>query len=204
MEVKVTLTLLEEALGMSPSDPKVQEKYISSFAPDAKSAREEVEQYGVDFVVEKGKTVFPKENGVPFLYDYQIKGMFKDSCGMLRMVQGTESEKLKAYKKRIDGLVFVEPRKILIDTRGGKIGDCQRPLRAMTMQGERVSLANSETIPAGSTLSFTVRLLDPGLMDAVVEWLEYGKIRGLGQWRNSGKGKFSYHIDGIEDGGKEI
>lgn len=29
-------------------------------------------------------------------------------------------------------------------------------------------------------------------MDAVREWLDYGMLRGLGQWRNSGKGRFTW------------
>lgn len=29
-----------------------------------------------------------------------------------------------------------------------------------------------------------------------MEWLDYGKLRGLGQWRNSGKGRFTYEILG--------
>jgi hypothetical protein len=29
-------------------------------------------------------------------------------------------------------------------------------------------------------------------MNAVKEWLDYGELRGLGQWRNSGKGKFKW------------
>ena len=63
---------------------------------------------------------------------------------------------------------------------------------AQTAQGERISLANSETIPAGATIEFTVQCLVDGDMDAVVEWLNYGKLRGMGQWRNSGKGRFNW------------
>jgi len=29
---------------------------------------------------------------------------------------------------------------------------------------------------------------------ALREWLDYGKLKGFGQWRNSGKGRFSYEI----------
>jgi hypothetical protein len=28
----------------------------------------------------------------------------------------------------------------------------------------------------------------------VEEWLEYGELRGLGQWRNSGKGRFTAEV----------
>lgn len=155
-------------------------------------------------VADKGMTVFPRnENGEPVLYDYQIKGFFKDSCGMLARVGGktetgkkravNESGKLSAYKKVIDGLIFPQPRMIPIKV-NGKIGDCQRPLRAQTAQGERVSLANSEEIPAGSTCEFEILLMDESLENAVLEWLDYGVLRGIGQWRNSGKGRFTFDI----------
>ena len=193
-EIRVRLTLTEEALGMTPSDPNVHEEYIASKAPDAKSMEEEIEAMGVEAVVEKGMTVFPKlEDGTPFLWDYQIRGMFKDSCGMLRRVTGTESSKMKNYKKAIDGTIFVNPRRIPIKM-NGEFGNCQRPLRAQTPQGERVALANSETIPVGSSVEFTVVLLNDSDDKYVKEWLEYGKLRGLGQWRNSGAGRFTYEI----------
>ena len=165
---------------------------------------DEVAALGADAVADKGMTVFPRnENGEPVLYDYQIKGFFKDSCGMLARVGGktetgkkravNESGKLSAYKKVIDGLIFPQPRMIPIKV-NGKIGDCQRPLRAQTAQGERVSLANSEEIPAGSTCEFEILLMDESLENAVLEWLDYGVLRGIGQWRNSGKGRFTFDI----------
>jgi hypothetical protein len=58
------------------------------------------------------------------------------------------------------------------------------------MQGERVTLAMSEECPASSTISFTVSCLSGDHVAAVREWLNYGYLRGLGQWRNSGRGKF--------------
>ena len=192
-ELKVKVTLVEEMLGTASGDPNIHEEFIASKAPDAMSREEEVEALGADEVVRKDKTVFSRdENGTPILWDYQIKGFFKDACGCLRKVSGSESSKCKAYKKQIDGLIFVEPRKIPI-VFDGEVGDCQRPLRAQTAQGERVALANSETVPAGSTLEFTVKMLcdDTKLVE---EWLDYGKLRGLGQWRNSGKGRFEYEL----------
>lgn len=76
----------------------------------------------------------------------------------------------------------------------GEITECQRPLRAQTAQGERVSLANSEQIPAGSTCEFEIVLLDDSHEKVVREWLDYGALRGIGQWRNSSKGRFAYEI----------
>ncbi len=110
---------------------------------------------------------------------------------MLRKVSGTESSKCKAFKKEIDGLIFVKERQIPLHF-DGDMGKCVRPLRASTPQGERVALASSETVPAGATLEFTIQCFVPGDMDMVREWLDYGEFRGLGAWRNSGKGKFTW------------
>ena len=191
-EMKVKLTLTEEILGTASNNPEIHSEFIASKAPDAKSREEEIEAIGVDAEIEKGMTVFPRNaEGQPIMWDYQIKGFFKDACGMLRKVTDSKSSKIKAYKKEIDGLIFVQEREIPFQF-DGKIGNCQRPLRAQTAQGERVSLANSETIPAGTTLEFTIECLVDSDMAAVREWLDYGRLRGLGQWRNSGKGKFQW------------
>lgn len=191
-EMRVRLTLLEEILGTASNNPEIHRDFIAGKAPDAKSREEEIEAIGVDAEIEKGMTVFPRNaEGQPIMWDYQIKGFMKDACGMLRKVTDSKSSKIKAYKKEIDGLIFVQEREIPFQF-DGKIGNCQRPLRAQTAQGERVSLANSETIPAGTTLEFTIECLVDSDIDAVKEWLDYGKLRGLGQWRNSGKGKFRW------------
>ena len=190
MRVRVTLT--EEMLGTASNNPNIHSEFIASKAPDAQSRAEEIASIGAEAEMEKAMTVFPRnEKGEPIVWDYQLKGFMKDACGMLRKIKDKESSKLKAYKKEIDGLIFVEERQIPI-VLAGDIGDCQRPLRAQTMKGERVTLANSETIPAGSTLEFTVVCFDDKDMKLVCEWLDYGVWRGLGQWRNSGKGKFTW------------
>lgn len=202
--IKVRLTFIEPLLGTWPANQNVAREYIASKSPDAATIEDEVAALGADAVADKGMTVFPRDpNGNPILYDYQIKGFFKDSCGMLGRIGGktesgkkravNESGKLTAYKKVIDGLIFVSPRQIPL-TLNGQIADCQRPLRAQTAQGERVSLADSEEIPAGSTCEFEISCLDDAHEAAVLEWLDYGKLRGLGQWRNSGKGRFTYVI----------
>jgi hypothetical protein len=193
------LTLTEEALGSASANPEIHREYIASKAPDAESREEEVARLGVDAVDEKGRTVFARTaDGHPMLWDYQIKGFFKDSCGALRRADDYKSKSLKAYKKEIDGLIFVREREIpwMLDgiyvdmhKRGG-VGICERPLRAETMQGPRVALASSETVPAGCTLTFHVTFLKDSLVPYVEEWLDYGCLRGLGQWRNSGKGRF--------------
>ena len=193
-KLKVRLTLTEEALGTASGDSDVYRTYIASKAPDATTTEEEVESLGVDAVVEKGTTVFPKmPDGTPFLYDYQVKGFFKGAAGFLRKADGTLSKKLTAYKKAIDGLIFIDERKIPFNIPSGeKMGYCQRPLRAQTAQGERIALAMSETVPAGSTLEFTITVLQKDLTPTIKEWLNFGVLNGLGQWRNGGKGRFTW------------
>lgn len=190
-EIKVRVTYTEELLGTCPANPELYDDFIAANAPDAPSRTEEIEALGVQEVKEKGITVFMKdENGNPFTYDYQWKGYFKDCCGMLRRATGLKSAKLTAYKKQIDGLVFLKERKVpLIMPEGGEIGCCQRPLRADTLQGPRVALAYSETVPAGTTQEFTIIILNDSLEALIHEWMDYGILHGTGQWRNSGKGR---------------
>jgi hypothetical protein len=74
----------------------------------------------------------------------------------------------------------------------GNIDYLQRSLRAMTAQGPRVSLAKSEVLPEGTTFSFTIEVLDnsPLKEEHIKEILSYGVLKGLGQWRNAGYGRF--------------
>lgn len=100
-EIKVRLTFTEPILGTSPADPDIYRKFIGSKAPDAASVEDEVASLGADTVAEKAMTVFPRlDDGTPYLYDYQIKGFFKDTCGGLRKVKGTVSEKIRRTKRR--------------------------------------------------------------------------------------------------------
>lgn len=199
--IKITLT--EEILGTSPNDKEIYDTYIGSKAPDAATREEEIASVGVEEYIERGTTVFPKtDDGIPFMWDYQVKGFFKDACGMLaRVVEKdekgkkkkglTESARLSSYKKVIDGLIFVFPRKIPY-IYNGEIGICQRPLRAQTPQGERIAISSSETLPENTQLVMEIRMLTDDVEKVVKEWLDYGELRGLGQWRNSGKGRFEY------------
>lgn len=140
------LTTIEAMLGTASNNKELHSEFIASHAPDAPSREEEIEAVGVEEVIEKGMTVFSRnKDGKPILWDYQIKGFFKDACGVLRKVKGTKSSKIKAYKKEIDGLIFVQERQIPVQT-AEEMGSCQRSLRANTPQGERVGLANSKGI----------------------------------------------------------
>lgn len=207
-KLHVRLTFTEPVLGTWPSNQNIAREFIASKSPDAASIEDEVAALGADAVADKGMTIFPRDaEGRPVFYDYQIKGFFKDACGMLSRLGGkteagkkkavNESGRITAYKKVIDGLIFVQPRMIPLVV-NGEMEECQRPLRAQTAQGERVSLANSEEISAGSRCEFDVLCMDDSHEAAVREWLDYGALRGIGQWRNSGKGRFTYTAYEVE------
>lgn len=201
-EMKVRITFTEPVLGTKPSDPEIHSTYVASKAPDAKSIAEEVAAHGVEAVEEKGKTIFDKmEDGTPYLWDYQLKGFMKEAARTLKKVTGTKTSKATAYIKTVDNFVFVfgpyrDRERVLplympmdLDLLAT---DCQRPLRAQTMQGERVALAHSEEAPAGTYFECTIECLRDADMALVREWLDYGRYKGIGQWRNSGLGRFKW------------
>lgn len=197
-EIKVRATMIEELLGSQPGNPELHKTYIASKAPDAKSKEEEIAAMGVEEFEERAMTFFHRnEDDIPCLMNYQIKGFFKSAAKVENDRTGSNLKKLTAFKKKIDLFVFVSgvdgSRFLPITIPEGKsIGTCERTLRAQTMQGERVSIAKSESVPAGSTVEFVVTVLDDSLLEYVKAWLDYGKFNGLGQWRNSGKGSFTW------------
>jgi hypothetical protein len=144
-------------------------------------------------------------------------------------VEGTESSKLKAYKKVIDGLIHIKERKqYLTLPEDAEVGRLSRPLRCETAQGPRIAIATSETVPPGTTLEFTIifpkpvekkakKADDPNKKTAkkpetekktkseydveacIREWLDYGCQHGTGQWRNAGFGRFTWEEIKVED-----
>lgn len=196
----VKLTLTSEMLGTVPKNRDLYRDYIAGKAELPKEVvAEELESVpdpGPGKDEESGWTGFHTDAEGAFIYDYVIKGFFKDVCGMLRRAAGTHSKRLTAYKKVIDGLVFADPRKIHFRLpEGAEIGVLERPLRAQTAQGERVALARSDTVPAGTVLHFSVSVIGNQVTAALLrEWFSYGRRRGLGQWRNAGYGTFTYTL----------
>lgn len=191
--MRVRIEFTEPLLGTLAGNKELAEDYIASKHPDEPQEDEIEAIANIDEELANGSTVFNSDDDGRFLWDYQIKGFFKDACSMLRRVPGTRSKKMVAYKKIIDGLIFPGPRKIYINL-SGETTFTERPLRAQTAQGERIALARSETAAIGSSIEFDITCLDKKLEKNVIEWLDYGAIRGLGQWRNSGMGRFKYEV----------
>jgi len=209
--LNLNVTLREEMLGMRSGNPDVATEFLKKKfggeekipADVARTAEEEQEL--IEEGTEKGTTVFPRDAaGNPILFDYQLRGAIKDwIAGMLETGwkgkggPGTKGWNPWNYKKHVDSCIFVRPRQIILHIpEGGEMGLCERPLRATTMKGDRVALARSETVPVGTTFAAEIHLLRPQLEVDVREIIEYGATyRGLGQWRNSGKGAFDYTLE---------
>lgn len=210
-ELRIRLTFINDLLGTMPSDPSIFDNFVVDREKAAKSGLDIEDNVKEEMVaIENGAnpenkqiTIFPKtENGEPFLFDYQIRGFFKEAAKFLNKVPGTLTSKQKAFLKTVDGMVFIKDRQNVIDLKGCNISYCERPLRASTPQGDRVALSKSEAIPAGSTVEFTVQTMVEEHLKLVLEWLEYGQYHGTGQWRNSGAGRFKYEV--LDSKGKVI
>ena len=190
---KYKATFTEGLLATKPNDDAVHETYVAAKRAEGVQQDElDAESRAIADVerLEKGTTVFHRDaDGNPIVWDYQVKGFLKDAIKALRRDPKSACAALKNDKGVIDGSVFVKPRQIILHLpKGAIIGTCQRPLRAQTMQGERVALAQSEEAPAGTTMEFSVLTLAPGLDKALAECFEYAQLRFMGAWRNSGKG----------------
>lgn len=185
---KIKITFTEPLLGTVGSKDAWAEHVATDVTPEVLD-----EEMDTIPEIEAGVTGFHTNGNGPFLYDYVLKGFFKDACGMLGRAPDSRSSKLKAYKKVIDGLIFVTPRQIDLHTTGD-LGMLERPLRAQTAKGERVAIAKSQSAPAGTWIECTVTSLGGVDEKQLREWLDYGALRGLGQWRNGGYGRFVYEI----------
>lgn len=196
-KMHVQLTFVEDLLGSWPADEDLLTRFIASKAPAPWLGDEESEvakeAEHSEEVVEGNYTCFPNDEKGLFLWNYVIKGALKEAGNTLKDALG-----IKNLRSKIDNYVFIRPRRIYL-TRNGKIitepdDVLERPLRAMTMQGPRVTLAGSERLKAPVTITFTIELIKNKevTMDTIRTLLDYGKFKGIGQWRNGGFGEFEW------------
>jgi hypothetical protein len=172
---------------------------------------------------DKGVTVFrrydvaTKEAGKSglILLDYMGKGFLKEAGEAM----GIDEKSVWGLRSKLDKWLFIgkfEGRKFKADRylpimRDGKQvmepdGVLERPLRAMTMQGPRVTLAASEYVNAGASLSFHITILPLAetakvkiTEEAIKEWVEIlGQLCGLGQWRSGGYGRFEAVVTSVK------
>jgi DNA topoisomerase VI subunit B len=199
---KVVISLTEPMLGTVPKRKEVYSDYIATKAAEhaekqeafadgnpttaagaAQRAAEEVET--VQDIEEKGWTGFHTDEDGPFLYDYAIKGYL---CEAARTVK--EHGSIKQLHDKFKRYVFVKPRRIRLP----KIADkpLERPLRAMTAQGPRVTVTRSDVVEAGADITFELVVFNGGgiTLPVITDVLSYGELMGLGQWRSGGYGRF--------------
>lgn len=205
-----TLTFTGPVLGTTPTNAQIFTDYVVAKAIEngVNGVADEWDTAPTSLDIDRdlrGLTGFHRDNrGQPSLVNYQIRGYFKEAAKHLRRDTSSLSHAMKAYSQVITGQVFVngpgDNPKIIPFKLSGPITVLERPLRASTPQGERVSLTSSQCIPAGSSLSFQIKVL----ADKVVtekhlrEWLDYGENLGLQQWRSSSYyGTFQYELERI-------
>lgn len=219
----VNITFIEPLLGSLNNNVNVFSEFTAAKAPTPEKSTEEIgaiagemTQEEIEEQIDKQTTVFPrhpKDKGNNcFCYDYQWRGFFKEALAL-----GTEigEEAVKGLskwtvKKTVDSMVFITERRIDFVGEDGKpiveVKQLERPLRAQTMRGERICLARSEIIPAGTTLQFHLKWLENKntkstqkvTEDALVWALNYGALKGFGQWRGGGYGRFTYTIEEVD------
>ncbi len=143
-------------------------------------------------MLEKGTTAFHKLDGKPIYYDYMVKGFLKEAGQVFNGLRN-----VKNLRSKIDNLVFVAPRQItLIVPAGAEIDFLERPLRAMTAQGPRTSLARSERLPEGTSFECKLEVYNGPISEPLLrDLLSYGARKGFGQWRNGGYGRFEFELE---------
>jgi hypothetical protein len=183
----VTIQLTEPLLGTIPKREGVYTEYIATKAPEPPAD----ETPPVDLDEEgKGWTGFYLgPDGEPLLKDYQIKGFLKEAGNTLKTQVG-----IKALRSKIDNQLFVFPRSIPL---GPVAGALERPLRAMTMQGPRVTVVRSDYVDVDTQFGVEIHVLDGSEIKeaTLATLLDYGAYYGLGQWRNGGYGRFVYTLE---------
>ena len=205
--MKVRIKGTSRLLGSVTSDKEVYSNFLTTKTKtddELRKAKEDIKNLpdeAAQEFIEKQTTCFYREDGSLILKAYQIKGFIKEAAKALK-----SQIKLASAVSKIDNLVFVNPRNIYLTRNGERIknpdGIIERPLRAETMMGPRVSLAKSEYIDEGWEAEFTIHILEnegttksskvsSEMLESI---LEYGAYKGLLQWRNAGNGSFETEI----------
>lgn len=184
-EFAVTVQLMTDLLGTCPKNKSVYKTFIATKAPNPDP---EGEALTIEECEEKGWTTFHKDAKGPFLYDYAVKGFLCEAARTLK-TWGTIKQLQDKYKRYVfvygeDGSRFV--RLPAIDAE-----PLERPLRAMTAQGPRVTVTRSDVVKAGAKLDFRIKVIEgSGITETCLrEVISYGELIGLGQWRSGAFGR---------------
>jgi hypothetical protein len=194
-------TFINELLATLPGDPELAESYVLSKHPSDLPQEDEREALSAEEELERVTTVFSKtENGNSHLWDYQVKGLFKEACCAMidsEMFTKDELKNLKltqwTYKRSIDLMVFTKPRIIpLYLPKNAEITVRSRTLRKESMKGGQTAIVRSESAPPGTYIEFAVLCMNNKHEKFIEQWLTYGELHGFGQWRNASHGAFTF------------
>lgn len=208
----LTFEFTQPVLGTIPKDRNVFENFIMDqaktemekdrAAEDADRVPEEMESRG-------WTGFYEDELGRPILMDYQFKGFLKNAGNIMKGIVGSRTVAVKPKKgeedtgktknevgiknlrSHIEQTVFVSPRQIVLADKPDDV--LERPLRAMTMQGPRVTVVRSDMINPGRRYDLEISVLKDSVVTEKVirDLLSYGEQSGLLQWRNGGYGRFA-------------
>lgn len=192
----VKLAFMAAVLGSQPGRDDPASKFIRDRAreenPSLEIPAEEVQSLPQE--VAKGTTCFYRDNnGNVCFKNYQVLGMLRAAATSLNGLGG-----VNGLRSRVAAQVKVTPVTITTGVPECQLTILERPLRGMTAQGPRTSLARSELLAEGAKLEFFVELIQlpkfhfpEELLKAL---LDYSSMQlGLGQWVNSQiYGRFTY------------
>jgi hypothetical protein len=199
----LTIKFTSEVLGSQPGRNDPASKFIRDRTraehPEVEVPPEEIESLPVE--INKGTTgFFRSRNRKNVVFkSYQIKGMLKEAASQLNGI-----DNIKNLRSKVESTIFINPVDIPVEGVSVKdIGILERPLRAMTAQGPRVTLARSETIPSGGTLKCRMTVYQLPKFSAseslLRDVLDFSRTLGLGQWRNSNVyGQFDYKLSKLK------
>jgi hypothetical protein len=132
--------------------------------------------------------------------DVQVRGFFKDAFSFiakenkwLTKKDGSNYSGGEHYRKFIgERIAFKSIYFNFLDEIDMDI--YERPIRVMTMQGPRVSLASSERIKAPQRVIIEFMTTDDVKEEYIEKSLERGLFKGLGQFSNAQWGTFTFKI----------
>jgi hypothetical protein len=192
------LEFITKMLGTVPKDPDVYAKHIVETGKRLNKNTEktdadiEAETETVEEVEEKGWTGFHRNGSGIFIYEYMVKGFLKSAYEIA--FKKKLVKKVVAVGRMIDKTVIIDPRRIHFIDKQTADGYIERPLRGMTMRGERITVVRSDYVKGGTKIKFNIEIIKNYAtknstaidMEMIELLLRYGEIVGLGQWRGSG------------------
>lgn len=202
-------TFTEPCLGTVPKNEDVHTRHVAKDdGTESRKAQiteetETIDNKGLTDKEKQGYTGFWKDDDGIFVYNYWILGNIKANIETL--VNNGAIKKIWKMKHFVDKTAQVFPRRIhflgkpeadeTVEDSNGlfKLNEAsytlERPLRADTMKGERVTVAKSDVVDVGTQFDFNIKLIynDKGLTPEVItRAIKLGERYGLGQWRGSG------------------